>query len=1000
MNNSSMNSNIQDTSTLIFPESNPAHLFCETKAEINIPNEYGWTPLYRSLVSNNIVAMKELLKFGADPNITNNMGETPLYQSVDNENYEAMLILLENEADCNICKSDGMSPLHLAVKKNLKKFIEKLLEHKANPNLKNKLYQQTPLHIAVKNKNEIDIIKMLLKYGADTTIKDKYDSVPYDYCEDEGYKTEINKIAISETKSNTNNIVEENVTGNMISAIHSTPNKSEDIISKFSSSEIAKESNFNSSTPNTFLVNNNSLSNNLQSHINNIGNSSSIKENPEIHTKYSSKTEIEHVKLNNNNSLVSSDNQILKNCTFNNIIKTTPLYTNKPANKKPQTSTFNLSTPKENSCSSRKTNSINSNSYKENNIFTLENGLGSFLTINSKKQNTSSNNNSSGNKDMISEINPLDLINQVVTTTNNSNIFSELQNNTQEQHSMNKTKSDELVCDIKTPEKDTKKKNDENINNANNEDIKNLNDSLEDHDMTYSKSKSYIVSELPMTSVKKLSPSKVNNSMVGNENEKEQEFTNHKVNHFNIIQKPTNITKISYHQNRSTATNTASLNANMGANKENNLNIINLPYNAQQDTSKCSSSDYFYIEDNEKTASNTPMILNNKYLNSSSGANNNITELDINNSNMNSNRDYNPYNKNSTHAYSINSTRPTLYNINSNRVLNNSNSGGIKKQTLISQLAMSSAYDASTNSSNTNNNFNTYTLGGNNNLIINNNIPQKQKKNSILTDYAFKGGQWVPRIYLDENSPTHNTKTPQFVGIKDNGVDFRTKISANEAKRLHEWLLSADLLCYYNTLLDQGIYEIDKCIDGVANGDLSLSFKDIEDLGIRKPGHIYRFLLKLQCDANIIDQRVTNYIIPNKMTGDGILRDSNVNFSLGTSQNCCGCAMVERKTVKELDIESWLRLKGLLHLRENFLHNGFDTFEYVMIQTFSCFSFDDNILTDCLHVYSASDRKKLKNALCEEKKRICEKIGMKYLAMEMEENNKDNVERCQMCTIF
>ena len=72
MNNSSMNSNIQDTSTLIFPESNPAHLFCETKAEINIPNEYGWTPLYRSLVSNNIVAMKELLKFLADPNITNN----------------------------------------------------------------------------------------------------------------------------------------------------------------------------------------------------------------------------------------------------------------------------------------------------------------------------------------------------------------------------------------------------------------------------------------------------------------------------------------------------------------------------------------------------------------------------------------------------------------------------------------------------------------------------------------------------------------------------------------------------------------------------------------------------------------------------------------------------------------------------------------------------------------------------------------------------------------
>ena len=981
MNNSSMNSNIQDLSNQIIPESNPVHLFCESKGEINIPNEYGWTPLYRALVSNNIAAMTELLKLGADPNITNNMGETPLYQSVDNENFEAMTLLLENYADCNISKSDGMTPLHLAIKKGLQKeYVEKLLEFKANPNLKNRLYQQTPLHIAMKNKSDIEIVKLLLRYKADITIKDKYDSTPLDCCEDSEYKKSIENLLNKEEE----NKVTDN-TNNMINIIDTTPNKDSEIVSKFSSSEvIGKGGDFNSNTPNTFLVNNNELSNNLQKQINNITNSSNSK-NDELHSKYSSKTEIEHIKINTNNSLVSSDNKILKKNTFNNIIKTTPIYNPKQISKKPQTSTFNLSTPKENSCSSRKTNSINSNTYRENNIFTLENGMGSFLTVHSKKKsNLGCSDNKSGSKDMISEINPLEFINQVVTTT--SNIFSELQNNTRDQQSLSQTKSDELVCEIKTPEKLDTKPNKE----ANNED-NNLNDSLEDHEMTYSKSKSYIVSELPITSVKKISPAK---EQAKETNEKE-DYSSHKVNLFNIIQKPSALNKISYHQNRNTSTTNAAsaTNTTMNANKENNLNIINLPYNMQQDTSKCSSSDYFYIEDNERTTSNTPVIPNNKYLNSSGGMNNNITDLDINNSN----REYNPYSKNS-----VNSTRPTTspYNMNSNKVLNIS--GAMKKQT-ISQLVMSPVYDGSTNSSNTNNNMNNYTLGGNS--TYNSSSFRRHKKNSILTDYAVKTGQWnSTKIYAEEGVIENTNKnTPSFLskeGNLNNYVDYRTKISAREAKRLHEWLLSADLLSYYNTLLDQGIYEIDKCIKGLSNGDLALSYKDIEDLGIRKPGHIYRFLLKMQCDSNMIDQRLVNYIIPNKTIGDGILRDSNCNINLGASQNCCGCAMIERRTVKELDIESWLRSKGLINLRENFLHNGFEVFEYVIIQMFSNYQFDENIITDCLHVYNAIDRKKLRLALLEEKRNICEKLGIKYLDMEMEETNRETTERCQICVIF
>ena len=62
-------------------------------------------------------------------------------------------------------------------------------------------------------------------------------------------------------------------TNNMTNIIDTTPNKDSEIVSKFSSGEvIGKGGDFNSNTPNTFLVNNNELSNNLQKQINNITN--------------------------------------------------------------------------------------------------------------------------------------------------------------------------------------------------------------------------------------------------------------------------------------------------------------------------------------------------------------------------------------------------------------------------------------------------------------------------------------------------------------------------------------------------------------------------------------------------------------------------------------------------------------------------------------------------------------------------------------------------------
>ena len=869
-----INNSSSKSSSDIFLENNPIHLFCNTREEINQPNEYGWTPLYRALISNNIEAMKELLKEGADPNIANNMNETPLYQAIDNDNKEAILLLLDNEANCNICKSDGNSPLHLAIKKLAVDYIELLLNKGANPNLKNKLYQQTPLHLAIKSKLNISIIKLLLEYNADFTIKDKYNCLPMDYCEDSVYKQEIQNL-INMTNSKGASLSKENIT----------------------------EMELNNNTPNDNIIN--------QSDERNFFN-----------TKYSSKTETDSHKPN---PLIQN-----VNCTLSNehlIRKINTIHIDALVNKQSPTqfikrlkttSTFNLSTPS-------KTNGYNNFNQYEN--------------------------NSAIDKDLISEINPLDLVNQLVTTTNNSNIFSELQNKTQDLPSAQKTD------------------NEMKMNNQ-------FDNTLQENDLTYSKSKSNILTELPFTSNKKIPFYNVNEQ--NNSDfvfEKEKEVNNNNSKKVNIDYKA-GIARV----NQSTQKKTSFYHNKYNDNKENDINITNIPVN---------TNNYLYIEENDHFNSN----------------NHNVKDLAVNKTEINSTYGGGEilYNSNFVSGCNISNSSNKEKDKEAQTFLNNRNTsnnsmrpGSIHN----SNYCKSGSNYNSTRNSNDNNkniitvgNLNTYTLGvasTSSNVSPKVSAHFKCKKSSILSNCSYKG---VPKLYYEGNSPSSNHNTIDFNNTMSTNHNIQINFSSYNAKRLHEWLLSCDLLHYYNILIEQGIYNIDKCINGIQSGDLQLTYKDIEDIGIKKPGHIFRFLIKLNCDAGIIDNRIVRYIFPLK-------NENNNDIHIGVSQTFCGCNMRKKKAIKEYDVESWLKSKGLGYLKDNFIHNGFDIFEFIIIQLFSSFMVDDNFLLERMHIYNASDRYKVKKALNDERKMICKQLGKKYVDIEQEEENREKIEQCEVCVLF
>ena len=177
-------------------ESDYLNIFCKDISKINNRDECGWTPLYRTVVSGILDATEYLLNNGADPNIQSSMGETPLYQAVEMEKISHVNLLLKKGANPNISQIDGMSPLHLAVNRQNILIIKELLKSGADPNNKTILYNQTPVHFAIKNNVDPMILLILVQYNGSLFIKDKFEKTPLDYISSEEMRKVIEKLKL------------------------------------------------------------------------------------------------------------------------------------------------------------------------------------------------------------------------------------------------------------------------------------------------------------------------------------------------------------------------------------------------------------------------------------------------------------------------------------------------------------------------------------------------------------------------------------------------------------------------------------------------------------------------------------------------------------------------------------------------------------------------------------------------------------------------------------
>ena len=329
----------------------------------------------------------------------------------------------------------------------------------------------------------------------------------------------------------------------------------------------------------------------------------------------------------------------------------------------------------------------------------------------------------------------------------------------------------------------------------------------------------------------------------------------------------------------------------------------------------------------------------------------------INTSNINNSYVYNQYrNNNIIINKNKSSFNKHFYEINS---LNNTTFSSVKNNSRNNIKPMINRNSITSNSfSNNSYNYNNY---NNNSFKNNNNI----NSSFIINDY------YNNKYQINSYKITQNNKLIQF----------------------RDWLISCDLLCYYNTLVKNHMYNIDKYIENIRQNKIStISFKDIQEYGIRKPGHIFRLLIKLQIDAGKIDYNLYKFIIDkfsvNTMTNNGAMTTTynEVNcFGL----NCClsnNNTNINNKRTNSIndndimyyDIFSFLKVNNLLKFKENFIHNGFDQIDFILIQLFSKYSFNKKILNDYMHIYLEEDKNYILKILYKEKKKICNLLGIQF----------------------
>ena len=874
----------------------------------------------------------------------NNIKANNLFSAVEYNDLEKVQELLkQDKSKINDLNEEGLSLLHIAVIKANIKMINLLLKFGADSNILSDKKKQTPLHLAYLNQNSMteEIIKELIKNNANENIFDSKNKKPIDYMRS-SYKKNKNR--------NDNNI-------------------------DYTISNSDKKSYTNNNTGNTVTVVT------IENHLDSFLTTNKEEEN---------KSNINNINTNsNNNTIVQSPAKLDVDYDLNEIIS------------------INNSVEKSNSNINKKEDKKNKDKEGKRREYTFgkEDDFMKFQNKNNEKNNEENKINITKN----STFDNLDI--------NNNFYFESLKNDENKKEEKNSTNNSIKEEDYDKTIKDNEILNDsledKNEINDNEEEEKEerdncdqLYDSLKNNNILLNKDKENINSQ---------------NSF--NLNNNSLTYTDSLNVNGSIFQSKNKISNINF--NKSGSNN----NTNENEENDNEKKIVVKPPSSDNkiniDIKKSKEDEKIEINDDMLTQIITKKRNSFSHSKNKSNADRNTI---INRTARNSAYNKTVFNlENDNFNNSMRSNRTNRTNYLSPSYINNKMIGENDSTINSNNLCRKKKRDSFNNMIYQNNSYkNNITIvhngtdsrfGISGNLTQYSTQSQNKKKNLFSTDKI--------KVIMEDNYPNQNNKITEFnyldnknenqnIYKNDSYVD-NNNININ-LTYLKYWLSNLGLLDYLNNFIQCEAYDINVLVEKMKSYQTKIHFEDLESsLKIRIPGYNYRILCKLEADAGLIDPKIVKFMIREGMSNEinknnNMMRsinnrsEKNMNISLSQSSyyqcfNCC--KMNQIKKHKKNDLKYFLLRYNLIHLYQNFAHNGFDMIEYVLIQMYSSFPINEDILENCFHIYDEKQRiitlkaivaemKKINKFLSSEEYNNCDKNVIKYDNVFFEDDsNKD-----------
>jgi ankyrin repeat protein len=166
-------------------------------ADVNTPQGDGMTALHWAAERGDTALTTTLIKAHANLKALTRIGNyTPLLIAAKSGNPAVISALVKAGSDVNAATSNGTSVLHFAAAAGDPKALEDLIARGANVNARDSSWGRTPLIFAAE-KDRAAAITVLMKHGADATVRSKYEGVQEETARDQAATKKRNEVLIA-----------------------------------------------------------------------------------------------------------------------------------------------------------------------------------------------------------------------------------------------------------------------------------------------------------------------------------------------------------------------------------------------------------------------------------------------------------------------------------------------------------------------------------------------------------------------------------------------------------------------------------------------------------------------------------------------------------------------------------------------------------------------------------------------------------------------------------